>query len=232
MNRAVVPTRPEETSTILLRWLVGLRWVLFFLLAITLPIGERLFGFKVLYEVALPAILVVVGLNAAMQRRLKKDPTGAAAGVSSDDPSAAPRPSAREGSSPGAAAKPPVSVPAIALGVALDLVAIGVVLAAAGGAANPFSALFFVHVALAAPLLPAAPTTYQSPPRPPRARGIASPLFASGYAATTTAYLDEDPETGGGSVLMSASGSVLVSGEAPPHVTAAVPRHLPRLRPP
>jgi two-component system sensor histidine kinase RegB len=41
----------------------------------------------------------------------------------------------------------------VALVVAFDLVAIGIVLAASGGAGNPFSALFFVHVALAAALL-------------------------------------------------------------------------------
>ena len=46
----------------------------------------------------------------------------------------------------------------IAVGVALDLVAIGAVLAASGGAANPLSAVFFVHVALAASLLPARTT--------------------------------------------------------------------------
>src|SRR5262249_37158603 len=38
--------------------------------------------------------------------------------------------------------------------VALDLVAMAVVLGASGGAANPLSAVFFVHVALAASLLP------------------------------------------------------------------------------
>ncbi|MBK8259433.1 MAG: HAMP domain-containing histidine kinase [Polyangiaceae bacterium] len=43
----------------------------------------------------------------------------------------------------------------VAAFVAFDLVAIGVVLAASGGAANPFSALFLVHVALAAAVLPA-----------------------------------------------------------------------------
>jgi two-component system sensor histidine kinase RegB len=137
MNRAVVHARPEETSTILLRWLVGLRWVLFFLLAITLPIGEHLFGFKVHYEVSLPAILVVIVLNAAMHRRLKASGSG------------------RDAASRTSGPNPPVSVPAVAIGVAVDLVAIGVVLAGAGGAANPFSALFFVHVALAASLLPA-----------------------------------------------------------------------------
>jgi two-component system sensor histidine kinase RegB len=42
----------------------------------------------------------------------------------------------------------------IAVGVALDQLAIAGVLAASGGPANPFSALLFVHVALAASLLP------------------------------------------------------------------------------
>jgi two-component system sensor histidine kinase RegB len=46
----------------------------------------------------------------------------------------------------------------VAVGVAVDLVAIGALLAASGGAANPFSAVFFVHVALAASLLPARTT--------------------------------------------------------------------------
>jgi two-component system, sensor histidine kinase RegB len=39
--------------------------------------------------------------------------------------------------------------------VAFDLVTLGALLAVSGGAANPFSALFFVYVALAASLLPA-----------------------------------------------------------------------------
>ena len=41
-----------------------------------------------------------------------------------------------------------------AAGVAVDLLAIGGILAASGGAANPFSAVFFVYVALAASILP------------------------------------------------------------------------------
>lgn len=48
----------------------------------------------------------------------------------------------------------PASERSVAAAVALDLFAIGAVLAASGGAANPFSAVFFVHVALAASLLP------------------------------------------------------------------------------
>lgn len=45
-----------------------------------------------------------------------------------------------------------------ALSLALDLLGVFVVLAASGGAANPWSALFLVHVALAAAILPR-PTT-------------------------------------------------------------------------
>ena len=51
----------------------------------------------------------------------------------------------------GAASSPSV----IARDVVIDMVAIAVVLAASGGAANPFSSLLFVYVALAASLLPA-----------------------------------------------------------------------------
>ncbi len=54
----------------------------------------------------------------------------------------------------------------VALGVAVDLVAIGALLAASGGAANPLSAVFFVHVALAASLLRRAPPSRWRPWRP------------------------------------------------------------------
>jgi two-component system sensor histidine kinase RegB len=59
-------------------------------------------------------------------------------------------------------------------GVALDLLAIGGLLAASGGAANPFSAVFFVHVALAASILPARTTFVLS--------GLAACVFASLFA--------------------------------------------------
>ncbi len=130
-----------DTRRILLRWLVGLRWAVFLILAATLPLGERFFGFHVLYEVALPVIALIVAFNAATQRRLRSA-----------------RISSRE----------------VALGVALDLVAIGALLAASGGAANPFSAVFFVHVALAASLLPARTTFALA--------ALAACLFASLFA--------------------------------------------------
>jgi two-component system, sensor histidine kinase RegB len=44
--------------------------------------------------------------------------------------------------------------------VAFDIVAIAAVLAASGGAANPFSAILLVYVALAASMLPAKPTFF------------------------------------------------------------------------
>ncbi len=56
------------------------------------------------------------------------------------------------------AKRQPVAPRVAAAGVAIDLLAIGAVLAASGGAANPFSAVFFVHVALAASILPARTT--------------------------------------------------------------------------
>lgn len=127
-----IPASPSPNAAaartdadILLRWLLGLRWAVFGLLVITLPIGERFFGFHVDYWIALPPIVAVAAASAFVLRRARSKP---------------------------------VSTTAIALGVALDLLAIGAVLAASGGAANPFSAVFFVHVALAASLLPARTT--------------------------------------------------------------------------
>lgn len=115
-----------DSRRILVRWLIGLRWVVFGVLAATLPLGDSVFGFHVNLLVAAPAIGAVVLVNLWTQRRL--------------------------------AAEAPLSATAIALGVAFDVAAIAVVLAGSGGAANPFSALFFVHVALAASLLPARTT--------------------------------------------------------------------------
>src|SRR5262245_8066813 len=116
----------EGGTRILLRWLVGLRWAVFVLLAATLPIGERFLACHVRYDSALPVIAIVVVFNAVMHRRL--------------------------------ASRATIPLREVALGVALDLCAIGALLAASGGAANPFSAVFFVHVALAASLLPARTT--------------------------------------------------------------------------
>ena len=144
-----------DTRRILLRWLVGLRWAVFAILAATLPLGERFLGFHVRYEVALPVIAFVVVFNAATHQRL-------------------------------AAARIPPR--ALALGVALDLVAIGALLAASGGAANPFSAVFFVHVALAASLLPARTTFALA--------ALAACLFASLFALPAGACCPNHPANG------------------------------------
>jgi two-component system sensor histidine kinase RegB len=134
-----------DTSHILTKWLVGLRWAVFLLLGVTLPIGERFLDFHVRYAIALPVMALMVAFNAFTQRRL-------AAGHVSE----------RE----------------VALGVAVDLVAIGALLAASGGAANPLSAVFFVHVAIAASLLPARPTFALS--------ALAVALFAGLFAIPPT----------------------------------------------
>lgn len=135
MNAAV--RRDDEVRVpahaIVQRWLVGLRWVAFALLALTLPVGEHLFGFHVRYEIALPAVAIAAVVNVWASRVLGRSGAGGAEGR-------------------------PTSPRAIAGFVAFDLVAIGVVLAASGGAANPFSALFLVHVALAAAVLPTSTT--------------------------------------------------------------------------
>jgi two-component system sensor histidine kinase RegB len=145
----------DDANLILLRWLIGLRWAVFLLLAATLPLGERFLGFQVKYAIALPAIAVVLCFNALMHRRLS-----------------APRVSSRE----------------VALGVAVDLVAIGALLAASGGAQNPLSAVFFVHVALAASLLPARTTFALA--------GLAACLFGALFAlpqgACCTTHASED----------------------------------------
>lgn len=126
------------------RWLVGLRWVAFALLALTLPVGEHLFGFHVRYEIALPAVALAGLVNLWASRVLgRSDRAGEQATSKDGSPTASVRTSQPR---------------AIAAFVAFDLVAIGVVLAASGGAANPFSALFLVHVALAAAVLPTATT--------------------------------------------------------------------------
>jgi two-component system, sensor histidine kinase RegB len=154
-----------DTRRILLRWLVGLRWAVFLILAATLPLGERFLGFHVRYEVALPVIALVVIFNAVMHRRI-----GAAR-------------TAPDGGAPG-----PVRPRDVALGVAIDLVAIGALLAASGGAANPFSAVFFVHVALAASLLPARTTFALA--------ALAVCLFASLFALPAGACCPSHPANG------------------------------------
>jgi two-component system sensor histidine kinase RegB len=76
----------------------------------------------------------------------------------------------------------------IARVVALDLVVIGMVLAASGGAGNPFSALFFVDVALAAALLPARSTFALA--------GLAACLFAALFALPAGACCPSHPANG------------------------------------
>lgn len=115
-----------ERPAILARWLVGLRWVVFGFLLVTLPIAERVFGYHVRYALALPTLAVVALANLAATRALAQGGRGL--------------------------------LTSIPLGVGFDLAAMTAVLAASGGAANPLSALFFVHVALAASLLPARTT--------------------------------------------------------------------------
>ena len=52
------------------RWLVGLRWVAFALLALTLPINEKLFGFHVYYAIALPVVALSAIVNVIAGRVL------------------------------------------------------------------------------------------------------------------------------------------------------------------
>ncbi len=136
------PNGLDNQNRILLRWLLGLRWVVFALLALTLPIGARFFGFHVRYEIALPPLLLIAAASLFLLRFARS-----ASFVSSN---------------------------LIACSVALDLLAIGAVLAGSGGAANPFSAVFFVHVALAASLLPAKTTFALS--------ALAAAVFAALFA--------------------------------------------------
>jgi two-component system sensor histidine kinase RegB len=148
MSASPAPRSAEARGpahAIVQRWLVGLRWVAFALLALTLPVGEHLFGFHVHYEIALPVVALAAIVNVFASRLLRHQGSSREAG---------PR--------------------AVAALVAFDLVAIGVVLAASGGAANPFSALFLVHVALAAAVLPTATTFALS--------GLAALVFAGLFA--------------------------------------------------
>lgn len=145
-----------ESTRILLRWLVGLRWAVFALLGATLPFGERFLDFHVRYEIALPVLGLVIAFNAFTQRRL---------------------------------ARASITQGELAFGVAVDLVGIGALLAASGGAANPLSAVFFVHVALAASLLPPRTTFALS--------ALAACLFAGLFALPQTgACCPEHPANG------------------------------------
>jgi len=146
----------EDARRILLRWLIGLRWAVFLLLAGTLTLGALALGFHVQWAIALPLVALPLALNAWMQRGL------------------------RLGRAP--------SADALAVGVALDLVAIGGILAASGGAANPFSVVFVVHVALAASLLPARTTFALA--------GLAVLLFAALFAVPSGGCCANHPEGG------------------------------------
>jgi two-component system sensor histidine kinase RegB len=147
---------------------VGLRWAIFGLLAATLPLDEFIFGFHVQYAIAVPVLGLAMLLNVVLARRLRGGPRG-----STPEP-------APEASDGGGSLVAPV--------VALDLVAIGAVLAASGGAGNPFSALFFVHVALAAALLPWRATIAVA--------GLAACVFAGLFALPVGACCPSHPEHG------------------------------------
>jgi two-component system sensor histidine kinase RegB len=146
----------EDARRILLRWLIGLRWAVFLLLAGTLPLGALALGFHVRWAFALPLVALPLALNAWMQHGL------------------------RRGRAP--------SANALAVGVALDLLAIGGILAASGGAANPFSVVFVVHVALAASLLPARTTFALA--------GLAVCLFAALFAVPSGGCCANHPAGG------------------------------------
>lgn len=75
-----------------------------------------------------------------------------------------------------------------ALSLALDLLGVFVVLAASGGAANPWSALFLVHIALAAAILPRATTIALS--------ALAASLFLVLFALPSGACCPSHPSNG------------------------------------
>src|SRR4051812_18619398 len=68
MHEATLDAAPA--GGIVLRWLVGLRWAMFALLAVTLPLDEMLFGYDVRYAIALPILALAAGLNFLLGRRL------------------------------------------------------------------------------------------------------------------------------------------------------------------
>lgn len=147
---------PEDAPRVLMRWLVGLRWAVFGVLAASLPFDEAFLGFHVRYALALPVLLAVVLVNASLHRRLT---SGA-----------------------------PISQRALAMGAAFDLAAIFALLAASGGAANPFSAVFVVHVALGASLLPARTTFALA--------GLSAVLFGALFALPSGSCCGNHPASG------------------------------------
>lgn len=147
--------RDDEDDTalpIVERGMSGLRLSVGGLLLLTLPISERVLGFHVRYELAVPAMALVVAANVLLLRR--------------DEPS--PR--------------------VLLFGLLLDLLGIFAVLACSGGAANPWSALFLVHVALAAAILPRRTTLVLS--------AFAACLFLALFAVPSGACCPEHPRNG------------------------------------
>jgi two-component system sensor histidine kinase RegB len=120
--------RDSGLSGSLLRWLVGLRWVIVAILAAALPASEHWLGLPVSYRVAVPALVVLAVANLIPRFRSDR----------------------------GASVKPSFVI----AHVVLDVLAIGTVLGASGGAANPFSAMLLVYVALAASMLPVVATFF------------------------------------------------------------------------
>jgi two-component system sensor histidine kinase RegB len=76
----------------------------------------------------------------------------------------------------------------LAASLALDLIGVFAVLAASGGAANPWSALFLVHIALAAAILPRGTTIALS--------ALAASLFLALFAVPSGACCPNHPSNG------------------------------------
>jgi two-component system, sensor histidine kinase RegB len=137
------------------RGLTGLRFAVGALLLVTLPVSEGVLGFHVRYDIAVPAMVLVLASNLIWAARAKQR------------------------------RMPPR---ALALSVALDLLGIFAVLAASGGAANPWSALFLVHIALAAAILPRGTTLALS--------AVAASLFLALFAVPSGACCPNHPSNG------------------------------------
>lgn len=122
----------------LLPWLLGLRSVIVVVLAVSLVAAERLLGLEVHSAIALP-VLGLMALSVLAHRVV---------------------PALTAQSTPSREHHHPHMAWLLVANVAFDILAIAVVLAASGGAANPFSAILLVYVALAASMLPAKPTFF------------------------------------------------------------------------
>ncbi|MRG94887.1 ATP-binding protein [Polyangium spumosum] len=158
-----LPAAHEEDDAvgIVERGLSGLRIAVYGLLLATLPVSEHVLGFHVRYEIAVPATLLVAATNALVAARAAR----------------------ARGSG-----RPPPSPRVLAAGLALDLVGIFVVLACSGGAANPWSALFLIHVALSAAVLPLGTTLALS--------AFAACLFLALFSVPSGACCPSHPENG------------------------------------